>query len=368
MKEKSFKKMLSIIMVLMLTFSVFTACGTKSSQSSSESNQTSQTSEQSKPIGEKVVLRFATPDPDESSITVAAKEFARIVKQKSNGTIEIVVHPNGTLYGGDPNAAVKQLSAGTLDMLVLSTVLCANFEPKFSVISIPYLFDNPDQVISYLNGDLGKQLLNSLDKMNIKGLTYWPRTFRQITNSKRPIQEPGDLKGLKIRVPNNPLWIEFFKASGATPVPMAFGEVYTALQLKTVDGQENPLDIPISSKFYEVQKYLTISDHMTDAWVVGINLDKFNKLSSEQKQILLDAAKEIQQWKLKYDIEEDKKAIKFLESQGMKANILTASQKEKFRTISKPLYPKFKELVKDPEFFDKTVKTIETLRTQGKAK
>ena len=306
----------------------------------------------------KVTLNLSTPDPDSSSITVAAKEFAKAVGEKSKGEIEIKVYPNGSLYGADPGAAVKQLGAGTIDMLLLSTSLYANFQPKFTVMSIPYLFDNTDQFLKYLNGPQGLELLKDVEKMGIKGLGLWTRSFRQITNSKRPIQGPEDLKGLKLRVPNNPLWVEFFKAAGATPTPMAFGEVYNALQLNTIDGQENPVDVPMSAKFYEVQKYITISNHMADAWVAAINKAKFEKLPADQQKLLTDAVKEFQAWKLKYDNDADKAALDTLKSKGMTANDLTPAQQAKFVAVSKQLYPKFGELVKDDAFFKATLKFV----------
>lgn len=314
------------------------------------------------PKTEKVTLTLSTPDPDSSSITAAAKEFAKTVGEKSGGTIEVKVFPNGSLYGGDPSAAVKQLGAGSLDMLTLSTSLYANFEPRMTAVSIPYLFDDTNQLVSYLNGEPGQELLGSVENLGIKGLAMWTRSFRQMTNSKRPITSPSDLKGLKFRVPNNPLWVEFFKAAGAAPTPMAFGEVYNALQLKTIDGQENPVDIPVSAKFYEVQKYISMTNHMADGWVVGINKAKFEKLSADQQKGLIDAAKEMQAWKVQYDATEDAKAADFLKSKGMKVNTLTPEQQKAFVELAKPLYPKFAELVKDEAFFNKTLQFV------GKAK
>lgn len=173
--------------------------------------------------------------------------------------------PNGTLYGGDPSAGVKQLAGGSLDMLLNSTSLYATFNPKFTAIAIPYQFRDIDQLRVYLDSDLGKELSGDLSKIGILGLDLWSRPLRQITNSKAPIKSPADLKGMKLRVPNNPLWVEFFGAMGAAPTPMAFAEVYNALQLKVVDGQENPVNVPVSAKLYEVQKYLTISNHIADA-------------------------------------------------------------------------------------------------------
>ena len=307
---------------------------------------------------QKVTLNLSTPDPDSSSITAAAQQYAKIVGEKSKGAVEVKVYPNGSLYGGDPSAAVKQLGAGSLDMLLLSTSLYANFEPRFTAISIPYLYDSTDQLLEYLNKDPGTTLLGSVDRLGIKGLGLWTRSFRQMTNSKKPITGPQDLKGLRFRVPNNPLWVEFFKAAGAAPVPMAFGEVYNALQLKTIDGQENPIDVPMSAKFYEVQKYLTISNHMADAWVLGINAKKFEGLPKDLQQVLTEAAAETQAWKVKYDNEQDGKAIDFLKGKQMQVNTLSPEQQKSFADLAKTLYPKFAELVKDQDFFAKTLKFV----------
>jgi TRAP-type transport system periplasmic protein len=308
--------------------------------------------------GEKVTLNISTPDPDAASVSVAAKEFAKVVKEKSNGSIEIKVHPNGTLYGGDPSAAVKQLGAGSLDMLVLSTSLYANFKPQFSAVSIPYLFDDKEQFVSFLNSDLGSDLLANVSDLDIQGLGYWTRDFRQITNSKRPITKPEDLEGVKLRVPNNPLWVEFFKKTGAVTTPMDFGEVYNALQLGTIDGQENPVGVVTSAKLYEVQDYFTVSNHMADGWVVGINQKKFDSLSEEQQKILTEATEEIQGWALDYDENEAESAIKLLEDEGVKVNELTSDQQQLFVEVSKEAYPTFKGLVKDDEFFSKVLEFV----------
>ena len=303
----------------------------------------------------KVALTLSTPDPDGASITEAGKHFAKLIGDKSGGEIEVKVFPNGTLYGADPAAAVKQLGAGSLDMLLLSTSLYARFNSKFTAISIPFLFDDTKQLINYLNSDLAAELTGDLSKMNITALSYWHRPFRQITNSKRPITSPADMKGLRFRVPNNPLWVEFFKAMGAAPTPMAFGEVYNALQMKVVDGQENPVNIPVAAKFYEVQGYLSLSNHMADGWVVGINSAKFGGLSAALQKAVKDAAVETQKWKVDTDGAAASKDIDFLKSKGMKVNELTAQQQQQFVDVAKGLYPVFAELVKDQAFFKKTL-------------
>lgn len=300
-------------------------------------------------------LTLSTPDADTSEITLAAKHFAEAVKQKSNGDLEIKVFPNGTLYGGDPSAGVKQLAGGSLDMFLNATSLYATFNPKFTAIAVPYTFKDVTQLRSYLDSELGQELTADLEKIGIKGLDLWSRPLRQITNSKLPISKPEDLAGMKLRVPNNPLWVEFFGAMGAAPTPMSFAEVYNALQLKVVDGQENPVNVPVSARLYEVQKYLTISNHIADAWVVGINPARFAALSDAHKKVLQDAAVETEAWKAENDASDIAKSIDTLKQNGMEVNELTPEQREAFVAVARKLAPTFAGLVKDQAFFDRTI-------------
>ncbi|KIQ03809.1 ABC transporter substrate-binding protein [Agrobacterium tumefaciens] len=305
-------------------------------------------------------LTLSTPDADTSEITVAAKKFAEIVSAKTKGELTIKVFPNGTLYGGDPSAGVKQLAGGSLDLLLNSTSLYATFNTKFTAIAIPYQFRDIKQLRSYLDSDLGQELQSDLSKIGIKGLDLWSRPLRQITNSKIAITSPADMKGMKLRVPNNPLWVEFFGAMGAAPTPMAFAEVYNALQLRVVDGQENPINVPVSAKLYEVQKYVTISNHIADAWVLGMNPARYDGLSDAFKAALNDAAKETEAWKAENDNGDIAKSIATLKANGMEVNELTDEQRKAFVDVAAGLSDKFSSLVKDQSFFDRTRTFIKT--------
>ncbi|KJF74814.1 DctP family TRAP transporter solute-binding subunit [Agrobacterium arsenijevicii] len=305
-------------------------------------------------------LTLSTPDPDTSEITLAAKKFAELVSAKTNGELTVKVFPNGTLYGGDPSAGVKQLAGGSLDMLLNSTSLYATFNPKFTAIAIPYQFRDIDQLRAYLDSDLGKELQSDLGKIGIQGLDLWSRPLRQITNSKIAITSPADMKGMKLRVPNNPLWVEFFGAMGAAPTPMAFAEVYNALQLKVVDGQENPINVPVSAKLYEVQKYATISNHIADAWVLGMNPARYSGLSDTFKAALNDAAKETEAWKAGNDAADIERSLATLKSNGMEVNELTQEQRKAFVDVAAGLSDKFSALIKDKSFFERTRSFIAT--------
>lgn len=299
-------------------------------------------------------ITISVPDPTTSYIYAAAEEFAKRATEYSGGTLEFNISANGSLYGGDTAAGIKQLGAGSLQMLILASSVYASFVPGFNVISVPYMFDDQTQLLKYLNSDIATELFNRVNKMHITVVGKWTRSFREVTNSKRPINEPDDLKGVVLRVPNNSLYVEFFSACGAVTTPMNFSEVYNALQLNTLDGQENPVDVPFSNKFYEVQKYISFTNHMADAWVVGINTRLFDGLTDEQKLAIEKAGAEVQQWNVDMMAVNDKGALKTLTDNGMTANDVTPENQKKFIEISKSCYDKFRELIKDNALFDAT--------------
>jgi TRAP-type transport system periplasmic protein len=306
---------------------------------------------------ESVTIRLGVGDPATSSVGVAAQHFADLVKEESDGRIDVQMFPDGTLFGGDQNAAVNQVQSGSIDATILATSVYASFEPRMNAISMPYLFEDADQYVSYLEGEPGQTLLDSLDKINTEGLGLMTRTFRQTTNSQKPITKPADLEGIKLRVPNNELWVKFFGALGANPTPMDFTEVYTALQLGVIDGQENPIEVPLANKFYEVQKYLSLTNHIVDGYILGMNQDKFEGLQDEAQQILKDAAAETAQFKREYDDEQTAKAIDELESHGMKVNELTDDQMAEFQAEAEKLYPQFEALIGE-EFVAETLEFV----------
>ncbi len=303
-------------------------------------------------------LNIATPDPQSSPITLAARELGRLIEEKTNGAVTVKVFPDGVLFGGSPSNAVKQLGSGSIDMLTLSTSLYASFEPKFTAISVPYMFKDLNQLVNYLDDEPGQILAASLDRLGIKVVGYWTRPPRHLTNSKKAVAKVSDFEGLKLRVPNSPLWVKFFSALGAKPVPMDFSEVYNALQLKVIDGQENPLGVPVSAKFYEVQNYLSLTGHILDAWVVGINQQKWNSLSAQHKKAITEAVNEARKWKLAYDADNKQKFINILKDNGMEVSALSEQNLAQIREVAKSVYPEFRELV-GGDFFDQTLKFVQ---------
>ena len=292
-----------------------------------------------------VNLRLAVGDPIDSSVGVTAEKFAEIVGERTDGRVQVEVFPDGVLFGGDQNAAVNQLGSGSLDMLILSTNVFASFEPRMNAMSLPYLFSDYDELMRYMEGEPGQTLLDSLDRLGIEGLAMMLRTFRHATTADRPITKASDLEGLKLRVPNNQLFVKFFQAAGANPTPMAFTEVYTALQLGAIDGQENPVEVPLANRFYEVQDHLNLTGHIGDGYILAINKDLWEGLPEDVQAAMREAAQETAEFKAEYDLAEEDRIIKELQDLGMTVNELEPEEKDKLRQIALDLYPQFEEII-----------------------
>ncbi len=301
-------------------------------------------------------LNLSVPDAQSSSIGVAAQEFADQLNEKSGGELEVTVFFDGSLYGGDATAAVTTMQDGGLDMLCLATSWYASFDDSFNVIQIPYLFKSVEAEQAYLNDEASQPMWDAVEGMGVKFLAAWTRSFRMTTNNIRPITKPEDFEGIKLRTPGNQIYQVFFgDGCGANVTPMSFSEVYTALQTNTIDGQENPADVPFSASFYEVQKYISATNHIGEAWVVGMNPDKFNSLSEDMQTLILETAQEMQQWKLDYDNATDQSDIDFMVEQGMEYNDLDEEGFAAFQEVSKSLYPKFQEIVNNQDLWEATI-------------
>ena len=301
-------------------------------------------------------IKISVPDSSTSYICVAAQEFARRASEYSEGSLEFEVVPDGILYEGDTAYGIQQLSNGSIPIVILSSAIYTFFVPGFNVISVPYMFDDQEQLLEYLHSDIATELFNRVNLMGITVVGKWTRSFREITNSKHPIRNPSDLQGIVLRVPNNALYVEFFTACGAVTTPMDFSKVYDSLKNEYLDGQENPLDVPYSSKFYEVQKYISFTNHMADAWVVGINTKFFKKLSKKEQFAIERAGDEVQEWNVKMMEEQDKIALQTLLDNGMEANEISRLSQKEFIEISKSCYEKFKQLIRDDKLFEDTAK------------
>jgi tripartite ATP-independent transporter DctP family solute receptor len=235
-------------------------------------------------------LRFANTLSASDTHNQAARRMAEILKAKTGGKLTMSVHPAGEL--GNDGAILEGVRLGSLEMALTGNPFFTTFAPRLNVMDLPYLFRDAAHAHKVMDGPIGAELLKDLERNRMKGLAFWEIGFRHITNSKRPVRAPDDLKGIKIRTTPNKAHIEAFRLWGANPVPMAFTELYLALQTGTVDAQENPINNIYANRMYEVQKYMSLTGHAYTASIMCMNLAKFNALPPEQQKALLDAAHE----------------------------------------------------------------------------
>ena len=279
-----------------------------------------------------ITFRLGVAQEDSNPYSKGAYYFADLVNEHTKGSIKIDVYTAGQLGGeGD---MTEYVSLGTLDICLTSNAPLTNFSSRFNLFEMPYLFMNYEQIDAVLDGNIGQELMQELEAINIKGLAYFENGFRNLTNSKREVNSPEDLHGLKIRTMESAMHIAAFTALGANPTPMAWGEVYTALQQGTIDGQENPGIAIAGQKIYEVNKYLSITEHVYTPVELIMNLGKFNALSAGDQQILLECAQKAAVYErgLCREFNAD---LSFFEKQGM---VISYPDKAKFQEIAKTVW------------------------------
>ncbi|UOM33952.1 TRAP transporter substrate-binding protein [Acuticoccus sp. I52.16.1] len=219
----------------------------------------------------------------------AAEMFAWIVDNMTGGDLTVEIYPAGEL--GNSANSLQGARLGTIDITVTGNPYFTSFAPQVNVLDLPFLFESPEHAYRVLDGEVGEELMTSINEVGLQGLAFWEIGFRNLTNNERPINTPADLEGLKLRTTPNPAHIEAFTILGANPAPMPFAELYSALQTGTVDGQENPTTHIYHSNFHEVQKYLSITEHAYTAAPLVMNQAKFDGLPEDQQEALKVAGK-----------------------------------------------------------------------------
>ena len=289
-------------------------------------------------IQERVIKFGHLNNPDHPTST-GVKKFAEIVAAKSGGKIKVTEYPSSQL--GNELQQQSALVGGVQEMLVASTTSLAGIVKECGLLDFPFLFANARQADAMVDGPLGKALSARLADKGIIVLGFFDLGFRNVTNSKRPITKGGDLEGLKLRVIPNPVFIETFKTFKANPVPMPFAELYGALESKAVDGQENPFAVILSSKFYEVNKYVSETNHVYATNPVQISKRFWDKLSPAEQKLLQEAAIEAQNYQRTVSREVSAKAVAELKAKGMIYNDIAPAEREHMRAAVKPVYDKF---------------------------
>lgn len=277
---------------------------------------------------------------DRSTHQALVESFKKTVEEKSNGTISVQIYPNSVL-GGDAELT-ESVAMGTLEAALPSTSVLVSYSDDFGIMDMPYLFSSPENAFAAMDGDLGTYFNEKLEDVGLHSLGYSYNGLRSMTNNSHPIETPDDLKGLKMRVMENEVFIDFFETLGASATPMSFNELFTGLQQHTVDGEENPPSLIYASKFQEVQEYLSLTEHVNNFLGFIMNQDFYNSLTQEQREIIDETAEEFVKAQRQMELEDTDHYIELLEEEGMQVNSLTAEQKADFRQVLEPMYEKYR--------------------------
>ena len=268
---------------------------------------------------------------------VAIDAFAKEVEQRTSGRYKVQNFYSGAL--GAERESIEGVQLGTLDLTMTSTGPVPNFVPEVAILDIPFLFRDYAHARGTLDGPIGQEMLQKFQSKGLVALAWGENGFRHMTNNKRPVNVPEDLKGLKMRTMENPIHIQAYKQFGILPTPMAFTEVFTALQQGTVDGQENPLSVISAGKLGQVQKHISLTGHVYSPALILMSKVKFDKLSPADKQAFMDAAKEAVKANRARIDDDERKVVAELKGLGM--TVVENVDKAKFQTALAPTFAEF---------------------------
>ncbi len=280
------------------------------------------------------MIRFGYGLNEDSNQGRAAKLLAEEVAKASGGKLKVRTFASASL--GSDDQMQNALIGGAQEMMVGSTATLVGISKEMAVWDTPFLFTDPRQADQVLDGPVGRQVMDKLEEKGLVGLVYWENGFRNVTNSARPIEKLEDFNGIKLRVMPNPVFIDTFKRMGANAVPLPFSELFTALETKAVDGQENPYNTILSSKFYEVQKYLSVTNHVYSPWIVTVSKRWWDGLSATEQGILMDAAEKARDAEREDTRREASQALAALKERGMQINEVSPEEIQRMREQAQP--------------------------------
>lgn len=275
---------------------------------------------------------------------LAAQKFADDLESETNGRITMKVFAGERLSAGEGTAGVEQLMDGAKDFSYNSPIIYAGVDPKFGAVTVPFGFDSVEDGHASLEGAGGEAYEELLNSYGVHLLSWGESGMRQLTNDRGSIESPEDLNHLKFRIPAFGLYTDFYRALGADPTTMPFGEVYTALQQGAIDGQENPIDVIYSGRLQEVQGYLTLWNYSYDPLVLGVNQDLFESLSPEDKDLVTRLAEDSADFQIEENRRLEADELTELEAAGMEINELTDEQKAEFQDASAGLYERYRRI------------------------
>ncbi|MBT2686801.1 DctP family TRAP transporter solute-binding subunit [Bacillus sp. ISL-47] len=343
MKKRFFS--LILLSVLMLLVS---ACG-----SNNTSNQTPKGEDDGSSNSDKAVeLSIGLPGAEDHPFTVAANKFKEVLDDAGGGAFDVKIFPNSQL-GGERETA-ESVRMGSLDMTVVTVDgAMPAWIPETQVFTVPYIIRDREHAYKVLEGEVGQLLTKRANEEGWENLGYWELGVRHFTNNVGPVESPEDLEGLKMRVQESRVWFSLINALKATPTPIAFNELYSALSQGVVDGQENPLPTIAAQKFYEVQKYLSLDGHTYTPAFVLISQKKWASLTDEQKKLVQKAVDETTPYIRNWIVEQEEQLVSELKEKGM---VISKPDLEKFREATKEIPGEISDIV-PKDLIDKVVNT-----------
>lgn len=290
-------------------------------------------------LNDQVVIRFSHVAAENTPKGMAARQFARLVEEKTNGRVKVEVYPNGVLYG-DINEW-EAIEDGHVEMIAPATSKLTNRFPNWQVLDLPFAFPNHKAVQETYEGAIGETLMKDLDRENVKGMTFWYNGFKQITNNKQPIIHPQDFKRLHFRIMPSPVIKEQFERLQASSSVIPFNKTYKNLEVRFIDGQENTVSNIYSKRFYLQQRYMTLSNHGYLGYVVLINRSFWDNLPAELQEPIQEALRETTEWVKRHSIEINdryKRALK--RTNALEIHMLTKKEKKQWQNALQPVYEK----------------------------
>ena len=285
--------------------------------------------------GPERIIKFGHLNNADHPVSFGVKRFAEVLSAKSGGKLVVREFPASTL--GNEMQQQSALQGGVQEMSAPATTSLAGIVREFGLIDLPFAIGNFAQADALLDGPLGQALIAKLPEKGLVALGYWDLGFRNVTNSKRPITRPEDLEGLKLRVIPNPVFLDTFKAFKANPVPMPFAELYGALESKAVDGQENPFAVILSNKFYEVQKYVSATNHVYAANILLVSKRFWDRLSPAEQKMMNEAANETRAYQRQVSRAAAQRAVGDLQAKGMLFNEISVAEQARMRVVAAPV-------------------------------
>lgn len=288
---------------------------------------------------ESITLELGHGGSLDSHLNEGAKKFKELVEEKSNGKITVNIHPNSEL--GAEREMTESVQGQSLDIAIVSTGPVGNFADKVNALDFPFLFRDNQHAEKVLDGKVGEEISKQLEGVNLKNLYWVDNGSYHIATNDKPIRNASDLKGLKLRTQENQIQIDTINALGATATPIPFSELFLSVQQGVVDGQGNSLAVLIPNSYYDVHKYLTITNHMYSAGMILMNNEKFNSYSEDVQKVLLDSAKEAGTYEREFVQKLNDEYTKTAKEKGM--TIIEDADLESFKEAVKPVYEKYKD-------------------------